>query len=203
MSLLDALVHTLDPNHAAHMSSDPARYIPKSVEGDAPAASCCAMGDDVFDEIEARKRKARAVADEAGAPSQAEGRSNASEDADAESGAKALEVEAPGRATSRRAHGRHGGSPSASTTSRRLATFVATLDDPAVGGALALAIAIHNIPEGLCVSIPIYFATGDRWKAFRWALLSGVSEPVGALLGWLLRTTSTSSSASSSAWSRA
>ena len=67
-----------------------------------------------------------------------------------------------------------------------LATFVATLDDPAVGASLAIAIAIHNIPEGLCVSIPIYFATGDRWKAFRWALLSGVSEPVGALLGWLL-----------------
>ena len=52
-----------------------------------------------------------------------------------------------------------------------LATFVATLDDPAVGGALATAIAIHNIPEGLCVSIPIYFATGDRWKAFRAARL--------------------------------
>ena len=45
-----------------------------------------------------------------------------------------------------------------------LATFVATLDDPAVGASLAIAIAIHNIPEGLCVSIPIYFATGDRWK---------------------------------------
>jgi ZIP family zinc transporter len=67
-----------------------------------------------------------------------------------------------------------------------LATFVATLDDPAVGGALAVAIAIHNVPEGLCVSIPIYFATGDRWLAFRWALLSGVSEPIGALLGWLV-----------------
>ena len=67
-----------------------------------------------------------------------------------------------------------------------LATFVATLDDPAVGASLAIAIAIHNIPEGLCVSIPIYFATGDRWKAFRWALLSGVSEIVGALLGWVI-----------------
>ena len=55
-----------------------------------------------------------------------------------------------------------------------------------LGGALAIAIAIHNIPEGLCVSIPIYFATGDRWKAFRWALLSGISEPIGALIGWLI-----------------
>ena len=67
-----------------------------------------------------------------------------------------------------------------------LATFVATLDDPAVGASLAIAIAIHNIPEGLCVAIPIYFATGDRWKAFRWACLSGVSEIVGALLGWAI-----------------
>ena len=183
MSLLDALVHTLDPNHTAHMSSDPARYIPKSVEGDAPAASCCAMGDDVFEEIEARKAaKASGVADEAGAPSQAEA------DADAESGAKSLEVEAKEEGDkplermgvmTALAIGIH-------NFPEGLATFVATLDDPAVGGALAIAIAIHNIPEGLCVSIPIYFATGDRWKAFRWALLSGVSEPVGALLGWLL-----------------
>ena len=59
-------------------------------------------------------------------------------------------------------------------------------DATEVGALLAIAIAIHNIPEGLCVSIPIYFATGDRWKAFRWALLSGVSEIVGALLGWAL-----------------
>jgi len=65
-----------------------------------------------------------------------------------------------------------------------LATFVATLDDPGVGGVLAVAIAIHNIPEGLCVAMPIYYATGSRWKAFGWALLSGVSEPVAALLGW-------------------
>ena len=65
-----------------------------------------------------------------------------------------------------------------------LATFVATLANPAVGGALAVAIAIHNIPEGLCVSIPIYFSTGDRWLAFRWAIVSGISEPIGAGLGW-------------------
>jgi len=65
-----------------------------------------------------------------------------------------------------------------------LATFVATLDDPRVGASLAVAIAIHNIPEGLCVAVPIYYATGNRWKAFLWAMLSGVSEPLAALLGW-------------------
>jgi ZIP family zinc transporter len=65
-----------------------------------------------------------------------------------------------------------------------LATFVAALNDPKVGVVLAVAIAIHNIPEGLCVAMPIYYATGKRWKAFNWACLSGVSEPVAALLGW-------------------
>lgn len=67
-----------------------------------------------------------------------------------------------------------------------LATFVAALSDPSVGTALAIAIAIHNIPEGLCVAIPVYYATGNRWKAFGWALLSGVTEPIGAGLGWLI-----------------
>lgn len=65
-----------------------------------------------------------------------------------------------------------------------LATFVAALDDPNVGAVLAVAIGIHNIPEGLCVALPIYYATGNRWKAFMWGCLSGLSEPVAALLGW-------------------
>jgi zinc transporter, ZIP family len=67
-----------------------------------------------------------------------------------------------------------------------LATFVATLDDPAVGVALTVAIAIHNIPEGVCVAMPIFFATGNRHRAFLWAVISGVSEVVAAGLGWLV-----------------
>ena len=67
-----------------------------------------------------------------------------------------------------------------------LATFVATLDDPSVGAVLAIAIGIHNIPEGLCVALPIYYATGNRWKAFLWAMVSGVSEPIAALLGYAI-----------------
>jgi ZIP family zinc transporter len=65
-----------------------------------------------------------------------------------------------------------------------LATFVATLDNPRVGAILAVAIAIHNIPEGLCIAMPIYYATGNRWRAFGWAMVSGMSEPLAALLGW-------------------
>jgi len=64
-----------------------------------------------------------------------------------------------------------------------LATFVATLQDPLVGLTLAIAIAVHNIPEGVCVALPIYYSTGNRHKAFLWALLSGISEPIGALVG--------------------
>eukprot|EP00441_Pelagodinium_beii_P021014 CAMPEP_0197667092 /NCGR_PEP_ID=MMETSP1338-20131121/65037_1 /TAXON_ID=43686 ORGANISM="Pelagodinium beii, Strain RCC1491" /NCGR_SAMPLE_ID=MMETSP1338 /ASSEMBLY_ACC=CAM_ASM_000754 /LENGTH=293 /DNA_ID=CAMNT_0043246257 /DNA_START=132 /DNA_END=1010 /DNA_ORIENTATION=+ len=67
-----------------------------------------------------------------------------------------------------------------------LATFTAALADPSFGPPMALAIAIHNIPEGLAVAAPILKATGSRWKAFAWAFLSGLSEPVGALLGWLV-----------------
>merc|ERR1719171_3492225 len=67
-----------------------------------------------------------------------------------------------------------------------LATFVATVDDPAVGATLAIAIAIHNIPEGLCVSVPVFYSTGHRRKAFGWGVLSGISEPIGALLGWVI-----------------
>ena len=67
-----------------------------------------------------------------------------------------------------------------------LATFVATLADPSAGVTLAIAIAVHNIPEGLCVSMPIYAATGNRVKAIGYALLSGVTEIFGALFGYLV-----------------
>ena len=67
-----------------------------------------------------------------------------------------------------------------------LATFVATLADPSAGVTLAIAIAVHNIPEGLCVSMPIYAATGSRFKAIGYALLSGVTEIFGAIFGYLV-----------------
>ena len=70
-----------------------------------------------------------------------------------------------------------------------LATFVAALADSRLGIALAIAIAIHNIPEGICVAVPIMFATGSKWRAFLWALLSGITEPVGALLGYVFLAT--------------
>ncbi|MCD6598858.1 MAG: zinc transporter ZupT [Bacteroidales bacterium] len=67
-----------------------------------------------------------------------------------------------------------------------LATFTAALTDPSLGVAIAVAIAIHNIPEGIAVSVPVYFATGDKKKAFWLSFLSGLAEPVGALIGYLI-----------------
>jgi ZIP family zinc transporter len=67
-----------------------------------------------------------------------------------------------------------------------LVTFVGTLADPKIGIAIAVAIAVHNIPEGISVSVPIYFATGSRKKAFWLSFLSGVSEPIGALIGYTI-----------------
>jgi ZIP family zinc transporter len=61
-----------------------------------------------------------------------------------------------------------------------LATFFAALDNPHLGVAIAIAIALHNLPEGISVSVPIYFATGNRRRAFLWSVLSGLAEPVGA-----------------------
>lgn len=65
-----------------------------------------------------------------------------------------------------------------------LATFAGALQDPAAGVAIAIAIAIHNIPEGIAVSVPVYYATGSKKKAFVWSFLSGLSEPIGAMVGY-------------------
>ena len=67
-----------------------------------------------------------------------------------------------------------------------IATFATAVENPTLGIAIAVAIAIHNIPEGIAVSIPVFYATGDRMKAFRYSLLSGLAEPVGALLAYFI-----------------
>jgi zinc transporter, ZIP family len=67
-----------------------------------------------------------------------------------------------------------------------LATFLLVLDDPQLGIALAVAVALHNIPEGIAVSVPIYYATKSKLKAFRLSFLSGLAEPAGAVIGYLI-----------------
>jgi ZIP family zinc transporter len=67
-----------------------------------------------------------------------------------------------------------------------MVTFTGALKNIDLGIALAVAVGIHNIPEGMAVSVPIYAATGSRAKAFWWSFLSGISEPIGALLAALV-----------------
>ncbi len=66
------------------------------------------------------------------------------------------------------------------------ATFTSTLVDIKLGIAIALAIAIHNIPEGIAISFPIYCATGKKRKAFVYSFLSGLVEPLGAIVGYFV-----------------
>lgn len=66
------------------------------------------------------------------------------------------------------------------------ATFAVALADPSLGIPLAVAIAIHNIPEGVAVAVPLREATGSRRKAAGWATLSGLAEPLGAVIGFAL-----------------
>lgn len=67
-----------------------------------------------------------------------------------------------------------------------LATFVSALQDPSVAIPIVVAIAIHNIPEGIAVSVPIFYATGNRKRAFWYSFTSGLSEPLGAAIGYLI-----------------
>ncbi len=67
-----------------------------------------------------------------------------------------------------------------------MATFVSAFQDPSVAIPVVAAIAIHNIPEGIAVSVPIYQATGSRKRAFLYSFMSGLAEPIGALIGWLV-----------------
>lgn len=67
-----------------------------------------------------------------------------------------------------------------------LATFVSAYNDVSIGISIAVAIAIHNIPEGISIAVPIHFATSNKRKAFLLSLSSGLAEPVGAMIGFML-----------------
>lgn len=67
-----------------------------------------------------------------------------------------------------------------------MASFIGALNDTQTGAGITFAIAIHNIPEGIAVAIPIFYATGDRMKALLYATASGLTEPVGAAVCYAL-----------------
>ncbi|CAF1155801.1 unnamed protein product [Rotaria sordida] len=65
-------------------------------------------------------------------------------------------------------------------------TYTGVMKDTKLGIALAIVIALHNIPEGVAVATPIYFATGSKLKAFYWTFISALAEPFGGIIGWLI-----------------
>ncbi len=67
-----------------------------------------------------------------------------------------------------------------------LAIFASSLHEPTLGITVAVAVAVHNIPEGIAVSVPIYYATKSKKKAFIYSFCSGFAEPLGALIGYLI-----------------
>ncbi len=67
-----------------------------------------------------------------------------------------------------------------------MATFMSAMTDVRLGMSIAVAVAIHNIPEGVSVSVPIFYATENRSKAFVYSFLSGLAEPIGAVVGYVL-----------------
>lgn len=66
-----------------------------------------------------------------------------------------------------------------------IAVFTSSVASQRLGLKIALSIGAHNLPEGICIAVPIYYSTGDRRKAFFYTFLSGVAEPIGAIITWL------------------
>lgn len=67
-----------------------------------------------------------------------------------------------------------------------IATFMGSIKDSTLGIKLTIAIMLHNIPEGISIAVPIYYSTNSKSKAFLYTLLSGLAEPCGALLTYLI-----------------
>lgn len=66
-----------------------------------------------------------------------------------------------------------------------IATYVGAIQNSSVGFSLAVGIGLHNIPEGIAVAAPIYFATGSRWRGIMWCVISAAAEPIGGVIAWL------------------
>lgn len=67
-----------------------------------------------------------------------------------------------------------------------MSVFAVALNDLELGGLIAVAIAIHNIPEGIAVAMPLLYSSGSRRKALWYSTLSGLAEPAGAMIGLVI-----------------
>ncbi len=66
-----------------------------------------------------------------------------------------------------------------------IATFMGSVTNIKLGLKLSLAIMFHNIPEGISIAVPIYYSTKSKKKALLSTFLSGVAEPIGAIVAYL------------------
>ena len=66
-----------------------------------------------------------------------------------------------------------------------IATFMSSYKDMELGIKLAIAIAFHNIPEGISIAVPIYYATNSKKNAILKTFLSGIAEPIGAIIAYI------------------
>lgn len=66
-----------------------------------------------------------------------------------------------------------------------IATYITTTQNTKLGLVLTIAIALHNIPEGISISVPIYYSTNSKFKSFLYTFISGISEPLGAIISYL------------------
>ncbi len=67
-----------------------------------------------------------------------------------------------------------------------IATFMGSIKSPSLGIKLAIAILLHNIPEGLSIAIPIYYSSKSKKKALFYTFISGIAEPLGAILTYII-----------------
>lgn len=66
-----------------------------------------------------------------------------------------------------------------------IVVFTSSIASPTLGLKIALSIMAHNLPEGICIAVPIYYSTNNRKKALLYTFISGIAEPIGALLTYL------------------
>lgn len=67
-----------------------------------------------------------------------------------------------------------------------IAVFIGALSNTSIGIKLCIAIMLHNIPEGIAISVPLYYSGVKKKRVFLYTLLSGLSEPIGALLAYFI-----------------
>lgn len=67
-----------------------------------------------------------------------------------------------------------------------IATFMASYNDISTGISLGIAIMLHNIPEGISIAVPVYYATGNKKRGLFLTLISGLAEPLGAFVSYIL-----------------